>query len=99
MRRLALSPAQHLEFVSYHSQVVRPLNFKHGELGFNPYHLGFEIWNAIRIYYDGMYDPALLDEDRQEKEWFEKLKDDFVERDVVPPDAGKKTGHQKIFEV
>ena len=89
---LDLSPDQRMEFMVKHAQVLAP----HPN-GVNPYHLGFFVWNALRIWYDGCLDRGLLR--RDEFAWFKKMQIDFEERDAVPPESGKKKGCEVLFQV
>ncbi len=89
---LDLSADQRMEFMVKHAQVLAP----HPN-GINPYHLGFFVWNALRIWYDGCVDKGLLR--RDELDWFDKMRIDFEERDSVPPESGQKAGCEILFEV
>ncbi len=89
---LDLSPDQRMEFMVKHAQVLAP----HPN-GINPYHLGFFMWNALRIWYDGCIDKELLR--RDERSWFDTMQIDFEERDSIPIDSGKKTGLEVLFQV
>ncbi len=91
---LKLSQDLAIEFAVRHSQVLRPNPYN-----LNPYHVGWTIWNAIRIYYDGKINPSLLNKQEFEPQLFEKMDRDFKERNAVPTDAGLLTGHQKLFKV
>ncbi|MDA1334843.1 MAG: SpoVR family protein [bacterium] len=94
LRALDLPPAMWLEFSQRHSGVLRP-----HPGGLNPYHVGYSLWEAIHVYYDGMIDESRLNPDTFEPQLFISLKKDFEECDLVPPDAGKATGDEKIFAV
>lgn len=72
-----------LEFIVKHSQVVRPIP---GSL--NPYHLGLTIWDDIRHRYDEAMEGKICDDHREE-----------YDKNGWPPDLGKLTGLQKLFEV
>ncbi len=89
---LDLSPDQRMEFMVKHAQVLAPHPNR-----VNPYHLGFFVWNALRIWYDGCLDRELLR--RDECAWFDKMQIDFEERDAVPPESGKKKGCEVLFQV
>ena len=81
-----------MEFLVRHAQVLSP-----HPGGLNPYHVGYSIWNALRIWYDGMLDAKLLRSD--EHDLFQQMREDFEERDAVPPDSGEKSGEELLFEV
>ncbi len=97
MIALGLGQAMHLEFIGHHSRVLRPFDPQ----SINPYRVGWAIWNALRIYYDGKRNQNLLDQSRFEHTLFEAMDHDFKKRDMEPPDAGLegKKGESKIFEV
>ncbi|MFQ5739002.1 MAG: SpoVR family protein [Acidobacteriota bacterium] len=88
---LDLPQEMRLEFIARHAQVLAP---QPG--GLNPYHLGFEIWNALRIWYDGMLDRSQLRKDEQNR--FEEMRRDFEERDAIPPGSGQKSGREVLFQ-
>ena len=81
-----------MEFLVRHAQV---LSSHPGRL--NPYHVGYTLWNALRIWYDGVRDPELLRSD--EHDLFQRMKEDFEERNAVPPDSGERTGEEVLFQV
>ncbi len=89
---LDLSLEQRMEFMVKHAQVLAP----HPN-GINPYHLGFFVWSALRIWYDGCVDRELLR--RDELSWFDRMQTDFEERTSLPPESGKKTGREVLFQV
>lgn len=88
---LQLPQELQLEFMVRHNQVLRP-----PRIGINPYHLGWTIWNAVRLYYDGKMDPKKISP--LEQELFEKMERDFQERDAIPTDAGKKAALRRYLK-
>lgn len=80
------------EFMVRHSQVVRPFI---GDI--NPYHLGFKIWQALHIWYNGSLDRSLLNKDQREEVLFEEMRLGFEEDDNQPPFTGEWSGDEMIF--
>ncbi len=92
MNKMNLPQDMHMEFLVRHSQVLRP-----HPGGLNPYHLGYQVWNALRIWYDGSLDAGDLRKD--ELQLYKAMKEDFEIRDAVPPGTGSKTGHEMMFQI
>ncbi len=89
---LDLPEGLRVEFAVRHNQVLRP-----HEGGLNPYHLGFTLWNAICLWYDGSRDPEAIHP--FEKSLFNEMKRDFEMRDAIPVGTGSKSGHEVIFSI
>lgn len=89
---LDLPADMRMEFAVRHNLVLRP----HPN-GMNPYHVGFTVWNAIRLWYDGSFDPSSIHV--FDKDLFYQMRRDFEERDAVPLGTGEKTGHEVMFMV
>ena len=77
-----------------HNNVVKP----HLGGGLNPYHIGFQLYRAMRIWYDGSINLSLL-HDESERRFFEAMKADYRENENTPEDTGKLTGKEKMFEI
>jgi len=92
LNSLKLPSELHMEFIIKHNQVIRPAL---GQL--NPYHIGFNMFRAIRMWYDGSLDKSLLEQN--EIPLFEEMREDFEKRDSVPEGTGQIDGLQKIFEI
>lgn len=92
MSSLDLPQDMHMEFLVRHAQVLRP-----HPGGLNPYHLGYKVLNAIRIWYDGAIDEKALRPD--EHSLFVKMREDFERRDAIPFDTRDVSGIQKLFQV
>ena len=87
-----LSGELRMEFIIRHAQVLRP-----HPGGLNPYHMGFKLWDSLRIWYDGSIDRSSLRED--EFSLFDDMQKDYDERDTIPPGTGTKSGHEMLFQV
>lgn len=92
LESLDLPQAMRMEFIVRHAQVLQPIVG-----GLNPYTIGFKIWDSLRIWFDGSIDPGLLRED--ERDFFERMKLDFEDRETVPVGTGSKTGSEAIFRI
>jgi stage V sporulation protein R len=89
---LELSEGLRTEFAVRHNQVLRP---HPGSI--NPYHLGFTIWNAVQLWFDGSRDSNTIHP--FDKGLFLDMKKDFEDRDAVPVGTGTKTGQEAIFSI
>lgn len=84
------------QFLKQHHGVVAPLY--QGAAPPNPYFVGFHLYDAIRVWYDGSLDPKLL-RGEQDREYFKELQEDYRRIEHTPPDTGVMSGWEKMLEL